>query len=241
MNNDVTNKYIKQFKKNVEFLIKRTGKKKKDIETELGLGQGYFSKYLNKGNEQFPNFHIMFKIAEMGKVSLDKLVKQDLEEEFKNNFEKKDDTFKLVLERMIEEMGEARLEYEEIDFNLQDYTYNIYQPYINEFILNHGSEIINFSRAFCCKLLNMNAFIIIVKFPCSEVTNEMEYEAYTMDNNKINKIVHKSHFNGIRDEFYFDILEKFWDKVEDYSELGKEKAELKNLYNKYLNEFEMPF
>ena len=40
---------------------------------------------------------------------------------------------------------------------------------------------------------------------------------------------------------FFDILEKFWDKVEDYSELGKEKAELKNLYNKYLNEFEMPF
>lgn len=76
------------FSSNLDYLIGKSNPKltKKQLDSEIGMAEGYLSRCTREGSEQQPSVHVMKLLADKLHVTIDELIYQDLSKKDKRSY-----------------------------------------------------------------------------------------------------------------------------------------------------------
>ncbi|MBU3105133.1 helix-turn-helix domain-containing protein [Clostridium gasigenes] len=180
-----------KLRNNLNYLLQRNGLTKKQLEKDMGKGEGYLSRLIREGNNQEASIHLIRQLSIELRVSIDELVYEELSES--NNY--LDEKEKLFLEKLIKKTKERNIIWEQFHLAVEyeeSCSSDLYalgdrdeQVYIfkSKFGRSYRNTAKNISSAFKVNL-NANTEAIMVNLFCGKNFEEKYYELYVVKEGK---------------------------------------------------------
>lgn len=181
MNNKIKEYDNRLFKKNLEYLIKKNNTSKKDIQEELILGSGALTRYCNTEKIVKPSIEVIINLADRFDVTIDELIKTDLEMENRVKKESNETKEIIICNELINDTKSCLLNWTECDLTRATSNYGREENILEFSELLGYSEESNTNLMYASKFLNkkyeldnIQSFIAEINFDRVLITKNIQ-------------------------------------------------------------------
>lgn len=245
------------FRKNINYLIKKNNITKSALDRELEIGEGSLSRYCKSDECAIePGIGIINTLAKSFGVTIDDLINNDIEKKEIKEMEYSQRKEVLFCNKLIKETKENRLDWHKLDFYDDGFIGHKYyeDTVISDFLEGNGKFKSKFTykeydldelSAFTVMINERTQVVLIELFEVEDEVYAPRYELYlikpdckVLDSCSSHRI---DFFDELFDDIYFNILKELYKVSSNYIYVGKDAYEKELIYDDYLEEFDLSY